>query len=145
MTSTTGNTNISNTAQIQTPNDYIEKGINELTMDYYSVVNPGKKRSVGNLVVGVGLLITANMVKTIMISLITENQKNIHKAILDGFGLLSFENLYCYYRDIEVIAYVPKNLFQTFPRSSIRRANLWLRSYMEITGNEQESEDEDSN
>ena len=89
-----GNTNITSTAQIQTPNDYIEKGINELTMDYYSsVVSPSQKRTIGNFFVGVGLLIVSNVVKTITVSLVTENKKNIHKAILDTFELINFTNL----------------------------------------------------
>lgn len=43
-----------------------------------------------------------------------------------------FENLYCYYRDIEIITSVHKNLFTSFLRNSIRRVNIYLRTRQEI-------------
>ena len=98
MASLNTNTNInipSSTNSIQlNPHDYVNKGINDIIVDYLHFLTPSKQRSMSTLFIGVGILIGADVVKSIVQSLIRENTKNINDTILSTIKLFSFDNLY---------------------------------------------------
>ena len=95
-TNTNTNINIpSSTNSIQlNPHDYVNKGINDIIVDYLHFLTPIKQRSISTLFIGVGILIGADVVKSIVQSLIRENTKNINDTILSTIKLFSFDNLY---------------------------------------------------
>ncbi len=93
----TTNTNInvpqsSNSIQLN-PHDYVNKGINDITLEYFNLINPDKKRSIQTLFVGVGILIGADIFKSIVQNMIRDNQKNINEFLISGLQLFSFSNM----------------------------------------------------
>ena len=91
------NTNInvpqsSNTIQLN-PQDYVNKGINDITLEYFNLINPEQKKSLQTLFIGVGILIGADIFKSIVQNIIRDNQKNINDFLLSGLQLFSFSNI----------------------------------------------------
>lgn len=83
-------TNSNAASIIQSPNDYLDKGINEL-IQHNSLVRMNNKTIV-DLIAGLGILIGANLVKNIMVGLITDNQKHIQTMFLNSIGLINLAN-----------------------------------------------------
>lgn len=98
---TTANTNINvpqSTNSIQlNPHDYVNKGINDITLEYFNLINPESKKSIQTLFLGVGILIGADIFKSIIQNIIRDNQKNINDFLISGFQLLSFSNIKYYF------------------------------------------------
>lgn len=95
------NTNInipqsSNSIQLN-PHDYLNKGINDITLEYFNLISPENKKSIKTLFLGVGILIGADIIKSIIQSLIRDNHKNINDTILSCFKFFSFSNLNWYW------------------------------------------------
>lgn len=92
------NTNInvphsSNSIQLN-PHDYVNKGINDITLEYFNLINPEQKKSIKSLFIGIGIVIGSDIFKSIIQSLIRENHKSINEFILGGLQIFSFDNFY---------------------------------------------------
>lgn len=87
--------NVPSTNQVQlNPYDYMNKGINDIVLDYLSLLNPERKKSINTIFMGIGILLTADMIKTVSQSLIKENQTSINSFIISSFKLVSFKNIF---------------------------------------------------
>ncbi len=93
-TSTSVNVPVSTNSIQLNPYDYINKGMNEIIIEYFSYMNPEKKKSIKTLFFGIGILITADITKNIIQNFTRENSKHINDFLMCGFRLISFENLY---------------------------------------------------
>jgi ATP-dependent 26S proteasome regulatory subunit len=94
-TSIQSNINIpSSSIQLNTP-DYVNKGINDIIVDYFHYLNPNKQKTISNLAIGIGILITSDMIKSIIQNLIRDNTKNINEGIISTI-YLSFDG-FCYF------------------------------------------------
>jgi ATP-dependent 26S proteasome regulatory subunit len=95
------NTNINvpqSTNSIQlNPHDYVNKGINDITLEYFNLINPEQKKSIGTLFIGVGILIGADILKSIIQNVIRDNQKNINDFLIGGLQIFSFSNIKYYF------------------------------------------------
>lgn len=83
-------TNTNAASIVQSPTDYIDKGINEL-IQHNSLIRTNNKTIV-DLIAGLGILIGANLVKNIMVGLIADNQKHIQSMFVSGIGLINLTN-----------------------------------------------------
>jgi hypothetical protein len=126
MSTTNSNTNTnitvpqsSNSIQLN-PHDYVNKGINDITLEYFNLINPEKKKSIQTLFVGVGILIGADIIKSIFQNMIRDNQKNINNFLISGLQLFSFSNIkHCF-------DYTKNNfltIYNYFKYSSIKKKN----------------------
>jgi ATP-dependent 26S proteasome regulatory subunit len=99
MSTTNTNINVpqsSNSIQLN-PHDYVNKGINDITLEYFNLINPEQKKSIKTLFIGVGILIGADIFKSIVQNMIRDNQKNINNFLVSGLQLFSFSNIkYCF-------------------------------------------------
>lgn len=77
--------------------DYVNKGINDIALEYFNLINPEQKKSIQTLFIGVGILIGADIFKSIVQNIIRDNQKNINEFILNGFELFTFSNIKNYF------------------------------------------------
>ena len=101
MSTTNSSTNInvpqsSNSIQLN-PHDYVNKGINDITLEYFNLINPEQKKSIRTLFIGVGILIGADIFKSIIQNMIRENQKNINDFLISGLQLFSPYNIIYYF------------------------------------------------
>jgi ATP-dependent 26S proteasome regulatory subunit len=93
--STTTNQQVStNLVSTLNPNDYITKGIHELTTEYFKLVNPEQRRNIKTLFIGFGILLTADIAKTVVQNLITENKQHINNELTNILKYMSFTNMW---------------------------------------------------
>lgn len=93
--STTTNQQVStNLVSTLNPNDYITKGIHELTTEYFKLVNPEQRRNIKTLFIGFGILLTADITKTLIQNLITENKQHINTELTNILKYMSFTNMW---------------------------------------------------
>ena len=98
-----------------TPHDYVNKSINEIITEYIGVIKPENKK-ITTLFIGLGVIIGADIIKTVIQNLIKENQKSINDTIIESIGYFSFQNLFYGYNIIykNIISGVSnlKNIFK---------------------------------
>lgn len=57
----------SNSIQLNTP-DYINKGINDIIVDYFHYLNLNKQKTISNLAISIGILIGSDIIKSIVLT-----------------------------------------------------------------------------
>ena len=123
MASNTTNTNVNiplNSNPIHmNPYDYVNKGINDITMEYFNLINPEQKRSIKSLFIGVGMLIGADIFKSILQNVIRDNQKSINDFLVSGLKLF-YPNTFIFFWKFTKSIYF--NIFN-FTKKNIIRVN----------------------
>lgn len=123
MTSNTTNTNgnipLNSNPIHMNPYDYVNKGINDITLEYFNLINPEQKRSIKSLFIGVGMLIGADIFKSILQNVIRDNQKSINNFLVSGLKLL-YPNTFIFFWKFTKSIYF--NIFN-FTKKNIIRVN----------------------
>jgi len=78
---------------LNTP-DYVNKGINDIIVDYFHYLNLDKQKTITNLAISIGILIGSDVIKSIVQNLIRDNAKTINDTLISTIKLISFDNIY---------------------------------------------------
>ncbi len=108
MTTNLTNTNTNTNTNQLSPHDYLNKGINELSIEHLQLINSERKKTIQTLFISIGILISADIIKNTIQSIIFDNQTYINNSIIDGLKLFSFKNIY------DVVCYSQTKLFNIY-------------------------------